>query len=335
MGHNELNPFSKDVTHAYKAPNRIKILNRWEQDLSGRDVYLMVFNQKRGWFPVDKARSVNNQASFFENISSDVVFWAAFDDGSDKLQPLNYPFIVDGQQRVSYLDLTGTMIDSVTLLRKYPPYHVWRMDKLRRIKSVNGLKIQASDTPSFSPHRDIITIRDFNSTQVQTIPLTYKGKYRYYRIAKPDTAWLATLRLVGEHDPVERHGHNSDGPFGMDNLTDEDPLTFRGGREVELRYVFDKPVKISSIEVQARNDDNHIRPGDRYELMYWDKTWRSLGSRVAGDTLLEYDNVPEDALYWLRNHSRGKEEHVFTITGKGKQWWPGVSNYAGSLDDTR
>jgi hypothetical protein len=60
--------------------------------------------------------------------------------------------------------------------------------------------------------------------------------------------------------------------------------------------------------------------------MYWDKTWHSMGQKVADDTKLIYRDVPANALFWLRNHTRGKEEHVFTITGNGEQWWPGVSN---------
>ena len=57
-----------------------------------------------------------------------------------------------------------------------------------------------------------------------------------------------------------------------------------------------------------RNDDNNIRQGDTYELLYHSNgRWLSAGHQIAGTTLLYYENVPTDALYWLRNHTRGKE----------------------------
>ena len=83
---------------------------------------------------------------------------------------------------------------------------------------------------------------------------------------------------------------------------------------------------IGYIRFQSRNDDNHIRPGDRYELLYWEKDWRSLGMRIAADTLLIYHNVPENSILWLRNLTRGKEENIFVMES-GKQ------NFLGFCDE--
>ena len=49
--------------------------------------------------------------------------------------------------------------------------------------------------------------------------------------------------------------------------------------------------------------------------------WRSLGKQTATDYVLKYDNVPDNALLWLRNYSRGKEERAFYYKG-GKQVFP-------------
>lgn len=61
-----------------------------------------------------------------------------------------------------------------------------------------------------------------------------------------------------------------------------------------------------------RNDDNYVCPGDEYELFYNDgiKGWISLGKQIAEDRTLYYE-VPENALFWLRNLTKGKEEQVF------------------------
>ena len=62
-----------------------------------------------------------------------------------------------------------------------------------------------------------------------------------------------------------------------------------------------------------RNDDNFITPGNSYELFYQDGVmgWRSLGKQIATTYELIHTNIPEGALLWLRNLTRGKEEQIF------------------------
>jgi|GEM_PF-6860110 len=90
---------------------------------------------------------------------------------------------------------------------------------------------------------------------------------------------------------------------------------------------------------------NAILAGDQYELFYWDNTWVSLGvkttidknadidslgfdykktlffSDVDGREFLFYENVPVGTLFLLHNHSRGKEERIFTIENSAQIWW--------------
>ena len=75
---------------------------------------------------------------------------------------------------------------------------------------------------------------------------------------------------------------------------------------------------IGAMYLLARNDDNSIRPGDEYELFYFSKAgWKSLGKKRAQGFELEYD-VPENAVLWLRDLTRGTEEQIFIILN-GKQ----------------
>jgi hypothetical protein len=83
-----------------------------------------------------------------------------------------------------------------------------------------------------------------------------------------------------------------------------------------------KPQKIDRICYLSRNDDNGIRPGDVYELFYWDAgKWNSLGRKTADDFVLKYDNCPVGALFLLRNHTRGVEERIFTYENDKQVWW--------------
>ena len=61
------------------------------------------------------------------------------------------------------------------------------------------------------------------------------------------------------------------------------------------------------------NADNGIRSGDTYELFYWRDGWQSCGVEVAEYEYVQFDKVPRNKLYWLKNHTQGKEEMPFVI----------------------
>lgn len=68
-------------------------------------------------------------------------------------------------------------------------------------------------------------------------------------------------------------------------------------------------------------DSNNICKGDTYELFYWDDEWIGLGRKEAETDSLVYENVPTDALLWLHNYTRGKEERIFTYENGRQIWW--------------
>ena len=60
---------------------------------------------------------------------------------------------------------------------------------------------------------------------------------------------------------------------------------------------------------------------DLYELFFWDNEWISLGEKHATGHALRYDNVPKNALLWLRNKTKGHEERPFTYENGMQIWW--------------
>lgn len=76
---------------------------------------------------------------------------------------------------------------------------------------------------------------------------------------------------------------------------------------------FGKPVKIGKIIYLPRSDGNCIRIGDEYELLYWQNNdWQTLGKQVPNRVMLTYEGCPANALFLLRDCTKGKEERFFT-----------------------
>ncbi len=62
--------------------------------------------------------------------------------------------------------------------------------------------------------------------------------------------------------------------------------------------------------------------GAEYELFYWNKKWKPLGTAIAEkNTPLKF-SAPKNALLWLVKKDSNKEERIFTISPDGSQkWW--------------
>lgn len=98
----------------------------------------------------------------------------------------------------------------------------------------------------------------------------------------------------------------------IDKACDDDWLTFyySSGPRDSIVLDLQRASTIKKVLFVPRNDDNFITPGNVYELFYQSgvKGWISLGVQTATTNELVYRNIPEGALLWLRNLTRGKEE---------------------------
>ncbi len=104
-------------------------------------------------------------------------------------------------------------------------------------------------------------------------------------------------------------------------IRDGDKLTYSYVYEdLSVKIVDDK--SIDKIVLMPRNDGNDVYPGHKYELLYYDMAgWQSLGVKEARNIFVTYDSVPANALLWLRNHTEGKEERVFTYRNGQLKFW--------------
>jgi hypothetical protein len=66
---------------------------------------------------------------------------------------------------------------------------------------------------------------------------------------------------------------------------------------------------------------NKIFPGNNYEVYYWNKEWKSLGIQKADKDYLIYNNIPQNALLYIKNLDTGLQERIFTIENGKQVWW--------------
>lgn len=99
-----------------------------------------------------------------------------------------------------------------------------------------------------------------------------------------------------------------------DNITNGYSLSYFSSSDTTIYVAYDlkKAYDIKKIVFVPRNDDNYISPGDRYVLFYQDgkNGWKFLGDKIATLRQIEFE-VPQNALLWLRDLTKGREEQVF------------------------
>lgn len=85
----------------------------------------------------------------------------------------------------------------------------------------------------------------------------------------------------------------------------------------------EEPTHISEIRYLPRNDGNYIEENDTYQLYYWDnKKWHFLAeNQGTRDGILWFDKVPSNALYLLRDITKGRQERIFTYVNGEQIWW--------------
>ena len=197
----------------------------------------------------------------------------------------------------------------------------------------NG-KFQVADRPDFSDARTVYVTPEVTEIHPYYAELGDSIRFRYIRYLSPPGAFVS-MSEIGFYDPSGRKlvGRiiGTEGSYwnlGNDKykLFDGDPLTyFNAPRESRCwgGMAFDTPQTLGSVMFLPRNDDNFIQAGELYELFCCrDGEFVSLGQRIGDRTHeLRYEEVPGNALLLLKNHSKGKDERIFTYEDGRQVWW--------------
>jgi len=318
-------PFIRDVSEFYFDPVDIEV------DLtipfSGRKqiAYIMVFNNK-DWSPVAWG-TIQNKRALFKKMNKDCAYLAMYYDNG-VFHPASDPFYIDKSGKKRILSPRSDKMEKVSLVRKHPYFD---MKVIREM--MPGGKFQLANRSDFS---DAVTIHVIDTLQAMIphfIRMDDAIACNYFRYLSSDKGFVfmaemevydekgqkLTGKIIGTDGSAGNSGRDKTKVFDGDMLTYFDAPVISGGW-VGLK--FSKKEKIKEIKYIPRNDDNHININELYELFYYDRGWISLGTRTGDIThVLNYDNVPENALLWLRNHTKGREERIFTYENGKQSWW--------------
>lgn len=319
------NPYLMDVT------GRIGAINTADVSVSfagkERFAYLCVFDIA-GWIPVAWGKAENGKA-MFENVGTGVVYQlATFSDG--KLQCHGFPFLLENGGSIRYFTPEAQTF-SYKLERKNPESNSWEGIS----KQVIGGVFQGANQKDFGDAITYYKIEKEPPIRFVSVETNCDKPVKYLR-------YLASENTYGNMGEVEFYAQGNTVPLrgkvygsfrpskyfpenGADKLFDGDPLTFFHTSDslcwdaIEL----ERPASISKIRFIIRNDDNGIRKGHEYELFYAsDSCWKSLGKKIAVmDDEIQYANLPKNALFWLRDYTKGHEERIFEISNSGVVIW--------------
>lgn len=307
-------PRFSDVTHEYKPGKSFQL--SFDIPLADKNP-LLLLSSNDGWIPVDMA---DNEMSF-DNVAGGVVAWLGkWEEG--KAVPVSDPFkISSADGKIAFINCQGRERE-MTVFSKFP-LNQRNGDIVDRVM---GGVIEGSDNPSFIHADTIYQITVFPKRKINFVSIDRGNTpYRYYRYRGADNTYC-NIAEVALYSDVAGNERMSGKFFGTEGAWDNDTThsykkVFDGDLDTSFDYKYPSggwsaldlgiPRSVRSIMFAPRNRDNYVREGDTYELFYFsDLRWNSAGRKTAESDSLSFI-VPSGILYYLKNHSRGKDERIF------------------------
>lgn len=309
--------YHKDVTSEYFGTNEV-LIEAFSCDKI--DIGLAVFSVS-GWQVIGEGICQNNKTVLFRNIEPELIYVPVALDYPNRM--VGYPFMLHANGKVETLIPDTVNWEEVVLKRKMaliPRVAAWGYSQL-------GARIEGDNHRSFTNPQLLVEIKDTLNYTYQIFKSQYTEPIKYVRYVPPvGFIQLAELKLYEDSLLTKAIDLNPVTDFSrIENVTDGDILTYTYRKSSSivkpLVFALDASRPVSRIFYVSRTDDNYVCSGDTYELLYYDGTigWKSLGSKVALSRTVCF-NAPKNALLWLRNKTRGKEEQVF-IYRNNRQWF--------------
>ena len=307
----------KDVTSEYFGHNQA-VVNVFT---TGKPfIGLSVFSTN-GWQIIGEGVCKNSGKAIFDNIEPSIIYVPASQNNGVK--PAGYPFMLDSEGNVEEFVPDTVNLEKVILKRKMPlipRVAAWGYSQIEA-------RIEGDTNINFKKPKLITEIKDTMDYTFQVFRGLCSEPVKYIRYVPPvGLLQLAELRLY--QDTALKNEIKitplTDVTY-VKKVIDGDILSYiyrkSKGLIEPLIFSLDSLQQIKRLYFIARTDDNYVWKGDAYELLYFDgkKGWKSLGVKIATSKQICFD-APRNALLWLRNRTKGREEQVF-IYKNNKQWF--------------
>lgn len=331
-------PFIEDVTDHYHKVVDVTVPYLELGDSRGSIPYLSIFTptgwRPIGWGKIDEAKKYIR----FEKVPVGACYIAGT-YRSEKVKPISKLFQVQQNGSVRFYESSSSEKQSMTLNRKYP----LKPALVRLMAELVGAKIQGSADSTFSEYTDIyiLTKKDVDNFLTEPIRPTRKQKFRYWRligaggkpvnVAELEFYTKSELSVARTDAPPflassKKSIRSSRNLFktikgkplfngqGVERAFDLEEESYVNAHSIAVD--FSTKIFIDEIRILPRNANNGIVPGNTYELFYFDKQWKSLGRQQPTSDVLYYPSVPRNAVFWLKNHSGGREEQIFVYENR-------------------
>lgn len=229
-----------------------------------------------------------------------------------------------GSFKANYMDYQATY---------FRTFSTSEYDLKERGMRLSGSKWEGSVYSDFRSVYPLFTLPATLKTNRQIVKAESDAEIRYVR-------WLATPSNFNVHAAEIAFydaKSNKEIPYKMmnipepmnekyktANMQDHNVLSYYQAKENGaqiLTFDLGNYYQLKEMLYTPWNDDNYVSPGEEYELFYHNGIggWQSLGKQMATSDSLVYDNIPSNAILWLRNLTKGKEEQQFIIDQEGNQ----------------
>lgn len=324
------NGFKKDVTREYDFPTADVTL-KTKGAIADTTIFLSVYNSNQ-WKPVTFGKRNSDGTYKFEAIGCDAVYLPVVFRDSLAV-PVASPFLLNEKGEMTFFEPDLKNLNTITVDRKSSVDY----DLMAALGSVVGSVFQGSNNIS-DGYKNIATISTMPDPRTNVIKVKASGAFRFVRYLNSENVCrIAELRFYGTRISASTtrgvellEGRAFSGPSTstgkMENAFDGDVLTYytaqsRAQGFVGLDFGKGNEASLTEIHYYPPNDGNSVEIGNAYELCYWDNQWKSLGQIVAFRERLAFRECPKNALFRLRNLTKGYKERIFTIEDGKQVWW--------------
>lgn len=315
--------FIRDVSTEYMPTVDVKI--RSTLTFKDRQHPFIAVYDCNDWTPVYWGK-VSKRNVTFERMGLNTLYMGLTYDSNGNYIPISEPFIVTLSKEIEFITLDTTSYRTLKLARKFPQGdNIFSINKL-----TSKGTFEVADNKEFRQAKKIAELPEWNLTN-GSVALQENAAYRYWRFKSSDTnrCDMAELYFYNLHDSIISTDIINcgkvlpDNDWQASNISDGDQLSNFSvkGDDYWVGFDFGKPVHLSKISYIRRCDGNSVQPGLEYSLYYWNnKRWRLIGTKIANDVFVEFENVPRKALLAIKC-SQGEEQRIFICDENNKISW--------------